>query len=238
MTITSIGVTPTASAPAFSRDTSMPTLQPPGPRARAPEPKAVGVSGATRRAENGPDDGKYAVADSTPIDVAPISDDQDASLRKMEIIKRAGLVPADPSVRNRAVAAHAEAERIKAGADQADQEATEAQDQTRGERWHDHCRVRSVVRSCDTRPGPGCLWPGERHVGRQPRGGVTRRRRSSHATGDQPVSQAGSPRATGEGRAARGRPATSPSPTIPRSPQSGRPIWRPGAAAWPMTRAE
>ena len=81
--------------------------------------------------ERGPDGAQYAVSGSTPIDVTPIPGDPGATLRKMETVKRAALAPADPSAQDRAVAARAEGERIKARADLADQEATDAQDPTR-----------------------------------------------------------------------------------------------------------
>lgn len=61
--------------------------------------------------ERGPDGGQYAVAGSTPIDVTPIPGDPNATLRKMEIVKRAALgrrirrprtAPSPPAPRPRA----------------------------------------------------------------------------------------------------------------------------------------
>lgn len=68
--------------------------------------------------DQGPDGNKYAVSGEVPIDVAPIPGDPAATIRKMDVVKRAALAPAEPSSQDRAVAAKAEQEKIKARAEQ------------------------------------------------------------------------------------------------------------------------
>ena len=64
----------------------------------------------------GPDGERYAVAGSTPIDVAPVQGDPAATLRKMEIVRRAATAPASPSGADHQVAAQAsqQAQRARA----------------------------------------------------------------------------------------------------------------------------
>lgn len=57
--------------------------------------------------EVGPDGKRYAVEGSVPIDVSPVRGDPEATLRKMEVVRRAALAPGDPSSADRQVAAHA-----------------------------------------------------------------------------------------------------------------------------------
>ncbi len=56
----------------------------------------------------GPDGQNYAVAGEVSIDVSPEADPE-ATLRKMEVVRRAALAPAQPSAQDRAVAARASA---------------------------------------------------------------------------------------------------------------------------------
>lgn len=57
--------------------------------------------------ESGPDGRRYAVSGSVPIDAAPVAGDPEATLRKMETVRRAATAPANPSGADRQVAAHA-----------------------------------------------------------------------------------------------------------------------------------
>jgi len=59
--------------------------------------------------QRGPDGGQYAIGGEVSIDVSPIAGDPEATIRKMEVIKRAASAPADPSGADRAVAAQANA---------------------------------------------------------------------------------------------------------------------------------
>lgn len=55
----------------------------------------------------GPDGKRYAVAGSVPIDVSPVKNDPEATIRKMAVVRRAALAPASPSGADRSVAARA-----------------------------------------------------------------------------------------------------------------------------------
>ncbi|MCK0070102.1 putative metalloprotease CJM1_0395 family protein [Kordiimonas laminariae] len=55
----------------------------------------------------GPDGVQYAVAGQVQIDSAPIPDDPEATIQKLEVVQRAALAPAEPSSQDRAVAAQA-----------------------------------------------------------------------------------------------------------------------------------
>ncbi len=80
--------------------------------------------------ERGPDGRSYAVAGTTPIDVTPVSGDAAATLRKMEMVKRAALAPAEPSAQDRKVAAQADAEIRAAQAEATAESTSELRDET------------------------------------------------------------------------------------------------------------
>ena len=67
--------------------------------------------------ETGPDGGRYAVAGEVPIDTAPIPDDPEATIDKMEVVIRAALAPAEPSAQDQRVAAGAQQTIVAAQAD-------------------------------------------------------------------------------------------------------------------------
>ena len=77
--------------------------------------------------ENGPDGSRYAIGGEVSIDVSPVSGDPEATIQKMEIVKRAALAPAEPSPQDRAVAAQADQTRLKAQAELREQKAEEQQ---------------------------------------------------------------------------------------------------------------
>ncbi|OYQ37390.1 hypothetical protein CHU95_01470 [Niveispirillum lacus] len=62
----------------------------------------------------GPDGRKYATAGEVPIDVSPVRGNPEATITKMEVVKRAALAPQDPSPQDRAVAAQADATKAQA----------------------------------------------------------------------------------------------------------------------------
>lgn len=64
----------------------------------------------------GPDGQNYAVAGEVSIDASPEADPE-ATLRKMEIVRRAALAPAQPSAQDRAVAARASVLALQARAE-------------------------------------------------------------------------------------------------------------------------
>lgn len=55
----------------------------------------------------GPDNKKYAVGGEVSIDIAPVPGDPEATIRKMQKVKRAALAPADPSPQDRSIATKA-----------------------------------------------------------------------------------------------------------------------------------
>lgn len=59
--------------------------------------------------QKGPDGQNYAVGGEVQIDASPVAGDPDATIDKMEVVKRAALAPAEPSGQDRAVAAQADA---------------------------------------------------------------------------------------------------------------------------------
>ena len=57
----------------------------------------------------GPDGRQYAVGGEVSIDTSPVAGNPEATIRKMEQVKRAALAPTQPSAQDRKVAAEAEA---------------------------------------------------------------------------------------------------------------------------------
>ncbi len=62
----------------------------------------------------GPDGRRYATAGEVPIDASPVRNDPEATITKMEVVKRAALAPPDPSPQDRAVASQADATKAEA----------------------------------------------------------------------------------------------------------------------------
>jgi len=77
--------------------------------------------------ERGPDGKRYAVGGEVGIDTSPIPSDPEATLRKMEVVIRAALAPAEPSAQDRQVAAQAQTQMVEARAQLAQQQSSEAQ---------------------------------------------------------------------------------------------------------------
>lgn len=78
---------------------------------------SLAISGPSYDYQKGPDGKKYAVAGEVHIDTAPVPGDPEATLQKMQQVKRAALAPADPSSQDRRVAAKATAAAAKARAE-------------------------------------------------------------------------------------------------------------------------
>ncbi|MQP67414.1 hypothetical protein GE253_18980 [Niveispirillum sp. SYP-B3756] len=62
----------------------------------------------------GPDGRRYATAGEVPIDASPVRNNPEATITKMEVVKRAALAPPDPSPQDRAVASQADATKAEA----------------------------------------------------------------------------------------------------------------------------
>lgn len=57
--------------------------------------------------QTGPDGNKYAVGGEVSIDTSSVSGDPEATIRKMQVVRKAALAPASPSSTDRSVAAAA-----------------------------------------------------------------------------------------------------------------------------------
>lgn len=73
----------------------------------------------------GPDGHRYATSGEVQIDVSPVRDNPEATLRKMDTVIRAALAPADPSSQDLAVARQAQATRAQAQLELSKQRETE-----------------------------------------------------------------------------------------------------------------
>ncbi len=67
--------------------------------------------------QTGPDGKRYAVGGEVSIDTSAVSGDPQATIQKMQQIRRAALAPAQPSGQDRAVAAQAQAAEQKASSE-------------------------------------------------------------------------------------------------------------------------
>jgi hypothetical protein len=77
---------------------------------RAHAATAGALAGATSyEFERGPDGRSYAVSGEVQIDMSVVSGDAEATIRKMQQVKRAALAPQSPSDADRAIAAQADA---------------------------------------------------------------------------------------------------------------------------------
>ena len=65
------------------------------------------VSGPSFTYQRGPDGRSYAIGGEVQIDVSPVANDPEATLKKSEQIRRAALAPADPSAQDLRVASNA-----------------------------------------------------------------------------------------------------------------------------------
>ena len=64
--------------------------------------------------QTGPDGKRYAVGGEVSIDTSEVNGDPEATIRKMQVVRRAALAPAKPSAQDRAVAAQATQKEINA----------------------------------------------------------------------------------------------------------------------------
>lgn len=72
--------------------------------------------------ERGPDGKSYAVSGEVQIDVSPVQGDPQATIQKMQVVRRAALAPAQPSSADRAIAADATTKATQARAELAQQQ--------------------------------------------------------------------------------------------------------------------
>jgi len=72
--------------------------------------------------ERGPDGKSYAVGGEVQIDVSPVNGDPQATIQKMQLVRRAAMAPAQPSAADRAIAADASNKATQARAELAQQQ--------------------------------------------------------------------------------------------------------------------
>jgi hypothetical protein len=89
------------------------------------------ASSPSFRTVRGPDGRSYAVGGEVRIDTSPIPGNPEATIRKMQIVKRAALAPQEPSSADRAVAARAEAAIVRARAEIRERQIAESREQRR-----------------------------------------------------------------------------------------------------------
>jgi len=97
-------------------------------RAHEAAHKAAGgsIAGAPSfETTTGPDGRSYAVAGEVKIDTSPVPNNPEATIRKMEIVRRAALAPSQPSSQDRQVAADAAAKIQQARIEKREQDAEE-----------------------------------------------------------------------------------------------------------------
>ncbi len=88
--------------------------------------------GTSFRTATGTDGKSYAVGGEVKIDISPVAGNPQATLAKMQTVRRAALAPADPSGQDRAVAAQATAIEAQAQAELKNVRSTTTPDATTG----------------------------------------------------------------------------------------------------------
>lgn len=84
--------------------------------------------------ERGPDGRRYAVGGEVSIDTSPVANDPDATILKMQQVRRAALAPAEPSSQDRKVASEASRTEAQARVEKREAQQSESADgaRTRG----------------------------------------------------------------------------------------------------------
>lgn len=78
--------------------------------------------------ERGPDGKSYAVGGEVQIDVSPVNGDPQATIQKMQLVRRAALAPAQPSAADRSIAAEAANKATQARAELAQQQVSSGEE--------------------------------------------------------------------------------------------------------------
>ncbi|MBT8330957.1 MAG: hypothetical protein KJP06_01390 [Deltaproteobacteria bacterium] len=89
----------------------------------------VVMGGANYKYEHGPDGKMYAVGGEVKIDTSK-ENDPEATIRKMQQVKKAALAPAQPSAKDRSVAAQAAQIEAEARIESQEQKAKEAEEES------------------------------------------------------------------------------------------------------------
>lgn len=81
----------------------------------------------------GPDGKRYAIGGEVPIDASAVPNNPDATIRKMDIVIRAALAPAEPSAQDKQVAQQAQQTRLQAQIEKRQIENQKQEEQNSGE---------------------------------------------------------------------------------------------------------
>jgi len=87
--------------------------------------------GASFEYKTGPDGKRYAVGGEVQIDTSEVPDDPQATIEKMEVVKRAALAPKNPSSQDRSVAAAANRAQAQARVELQTEKSEESEDDNR-----------------------------------------------------------------------------------------------------------
>ena len=87
--------------------------------------------GASFEYKTGPDGKRYAVGGEVQIDTSEVPDDPQATIEKMEVVKRAALAPKNPSSQDRSVAAAANRAQAQARVELQTEKSEESEDGNR-----------------------------------------------------------------------------------------------------------
>jgi len=87
--------------------------------------------GASFEYKTGPDGKRYAVGGEVQIDTSEVPDDPQATIEKMEVVKRAALAPKNPSSQDRSVAAAANRAQAQARVELQTEKSEESEDSSR-----------------------------------------------------------------------------------------------------------
>ena len=82
--------------------------------------------------QQGPDGRAYIAGGEVSIDVSPASDNPEATLEKMQVVRRAAMAPSDPSPQDRAVSAKADQMATRAKVELSEQRSSEDGDGPQG----------------------------------------------------------------------------------------------------------
>jgi hypothetical protein len=80
--------------------------------------------------QTGPDGREYAIGGEAQIDASPVSGNPEATIRKMDIVVRAALAPAEPSSQDYAVARSAQQARLEAQRELSEQQRSEKESES------------------------------------------------------------------------------------------------------------
>ncbi|TVR08746.1 MAG: SprA-related family protein [Planctomycetota bacterium] len=102
-------------------------------QAHAAAAGSLALGGPTYSYQRGPDGRNYAIGGEVKIDTSPVPGDPEATIRKMDQVRRAALAPADPSPADRMIASQADREASLARTELLMQQAEARQEEHQGD---------------------------------------------------------------------------------------------------------